>query len=60
MIQNEVEGSTELSEADLVSIHEAKVSGLFWVDGINFHIGGHGEGGCFVAHKLTRKGADLI
>ena len=38
-----VEGSTELSEADLVLIHEAKVSGLIWVDGINLHVGGLDE-----------------
>ena len=43
IIQDKVGGSTELSKADLVLIHEAKVSGLIWVDGINLHVGVFGE-----------------
>ena len=60
IIQDEVEGSTELSEADLVSIHESEVSGLVRINGVNLHVGGFGEGGRFVAHKLPGEGADLI
>ena len=60
ILQNEVEGSTDLSEADLVSIHDAEVSGLIRVDGINLHVRGLGEGGRFVAHKPPGEGADLI
>ena len=51
VIQYEVEGSTEMLEANLVSIYEAEVSGLVWVNGINLHVRGLGEGGRFVAHK---------
>ena len=60
IIQYEVEGSTEMLEADLLSIHEAEVSGLVWVKVINLHVGGLGEGGRFVAHKTPGEGADLI
>ena len=60
IIQNEVEDFTELSEADLLSIHEAKVSSLVWVDGVNIHVRGLGEGGNSVAHKPPREGVDLI
>ena len=55
-----MEGSTELLEADLVSIHEADVFGLVQVDGVNIHVRGLGEGGHFVTHKPPREGAYLI
>ena len=58
ILQDEVEGSTELLEADLLSIDEAEVSGLVWVDGVNLRVGGLGEGGFFVAHKPPREVAD--
>ena len=32
---------------DLVAIHEAEVSGLVHIDGVNLHVRGLGEGGCF-------------
>ena len=51
ILQNEVEGSTELSESDLVSIHKAKVSRFIWVDGVNIDVRGLDESGCFAAHK---------
>ena len=55
-----MEGSTELSEADLLSIYEAEVSSIVRVDGVNLHVGGIGEGGRFVANKPPGEGADLI
>ena len=60
ILQDEVEGSTELFEEDLVSIHEAEVSGLVQVDGVNLHVGGLREVGRFVAYKSPGEGADLI
>ena len=60
ILQDEVEGTNKLSEADLVFIQEAKVSGLVQFDGINLHVGGLGECGRFFAHKPTGEGADLI
>ena len=60
ILQDELEGSAELSEADIVSIHEAEVCVLVRVDGVNLHVGGLGEGGRFVAHKPPGEGADLI
>ena len=59
VIKYEVEGSTEMLEANLVSIYEAEVSGLVWVNGINIHVRGLGEGGRIVAHKTPGEGADL-
>ena len=38
-----MEGSTDLSEEDIVSIHKADVSGLVWVGGIGLHVRGLGE-----------------
>ena len=43
ILQDEVEGTNKLSEADLVFIQEAKVSGLVQFDGINLHVGGLDE-----------------
>ena len=60
IIQDKVGGSTELSKADLVLIHEAEVSGLIWVDSVNIHVGGLGEGGRLVSHKPPVEGMDLI
>ena len=60
ILQDIVECSTDLSEADLVSIHDSRVSGLVWVDGVNLRVGGLGEGGNCVALKPPREGADLI
>ena len=60
ILQDEVEGSTELLEADLLLFHEAEVSGLVQVDGVDLHVGGLGEVGRFVAHKPPGEGADLI
>ena len=60
IIQDEVEGSTELSEADLVSIHESEVSGLVRINGVNLHVGGFGEGGRFVAHKPPGEFTELV
>ena len=60
ILQDEVEGSTELLEDYLLSIHEAEVSGIVRVDGVNLHVRGIGESGCFVAHKTPEEGADLI
>ena len=51
ILQDEMEGSTNMLEADLVSIQEAEVSVLVCVDGVNLHVGGLGEGGRFIAHK---------
>ena len=60
ILQNEVEGPTELLETDLVLFHEAYVSGLVRVNGVNIHVGGLGEVGHFVAHKPPVEGAELI
>ena len=60
ILQDEVKGCTELFDEDLVSIHEAEVSGLVRVYCVNLCIRKLGEGGCFVAHKPPGKGADLI
>ena len=43
ILQDEEEGSTKLSEADLVSIDKAEVYGLVWFNGINLHVGGLDE-----------------
>ena len=43
ILQDEVEGSTELLEANIVLILKTVVSGLVWVDGVNIHVGGLGE-----------------
>ena len=40
ILQYEMEGSTELLEADLVSIGKSKFSGLVWVDVINLRVRG--------------------
>ena len=60
ILQNEVEGPTDLPETNLVSIHVAQVSGLIWIYGIKLHVIGLSEGGSFVAHKKPKEGADLI
>ena len=60
ILQYEVEGSTELSEADLVLIYEAKVSGLNRKDGVNLHVGGLCKAGRFLYHKPPWEGAELI
>ena len=60
ILQYEVKVSTELSDLFLLSIHDAEYSGIVQVDGVNIHVVVLGEGGCFVAHKPPREGADLI
>ena len=60
ILQDEVEGSTEMSVVDLVLIHKAKVPGLIQVDGVNINARGLGKGGRFVAHKTPTEDADLI
>ena len=51
ILQDEMEGSTNMLAVDLVSIQEAEVSVLVCVDGVNLHVGGLGEGGRFIAHR---------
>ena len=60
VLQNEVKVPAGIPETDIVSIHEAEVSGLIRIGGVELHVGGLGEGGRFVAHKQPGEGADLI
>ena len=39
---------------------EARVTGLVWIDGVELHVGGIGEGGRYVAHKLPGEGTYLV
>ena len=55
-----MKGPAKLPETNLVSIHEAKVTSLVWIDGVELHVGGLGEGGIFVAHKAPGEGTYLI
>ena len=50
----------KLPETNIVSIHEAEVTGLVRIDGVELHVGGCGEVGHLFSHKLTREGTDLI
>ena len=60
ILQNEVEVPAELPETYLVSIHEAKFSGLVCIDVVKLRVGGLGEGGSFVDHKPPGEGTNLI
>ena len=60
IIHYEVEGSKELLGADLVAIHEAEVSVLVWVYGVNLRVLVLGEGTRFIACKPPREEAYLI
>ena len=60
ILQNEVEGPDVLPEVDLLSIHEAGVSGLICIDDIYLRVGVLGESGHFVAHKPPGEGTGLI
>ena len=51
VLQNEMKFPVKLLETNLLSIHEAEVTGLVWIDGVGLHASGLGEGGRFVAHK---------
>ena len=47
VLQNEMKYPSELPEKNIVSIQKAKVTGLIRIDGVEIHVGGHGEGGRF-------------
>ena len=55
-----MKGPTDVLKTNLVLIHETKVTGLVWINGIEFHVGVRGEGGRFIDHKPTGEGTDLI
>ena len=55
-----MKGPTDVLKTNLVLIHETKVTGLVWINGIEFHVGVRGEGGHFIDHKPTGEGTDLI
>ena len=46
----------DLPETDIVSIHEAEVSGLIRIGGVELHVGGLGEGGRFVVIQVDGGG----
>ena len=60
VLHNKMKIPTKLPETSFVSIHEANVTGLVWIDYIEIHVGGISEGGNSVAHKPPREGTDLI
>ena len=60
VLYNEMKGPAKLPETICVSIHEAKVTSLVWIDGVELHVVGLGEGGRFMAQKLPREGTDLV
>ena len=55
-----MKGPAKLTETNILQIHEAEVTGVIQIDGVEIHVGGIGEGGCFVAHKTRGEGTDLI
>ena len=59
-LQNQMKVPTNLPETNIVSVHEAEVTGLVRIDVVELHIGGLVEGGHFVAHKPPREVTDLI
>ena len=60
VLYNEMKIPVKLPETNIVSIHESKVTGLVWINGIELHVGVLGEDGRFVAHKPPREGMELV
>ena len=51
VLQKEMKGPAKMPETNIVSIHEAEVTGLVRIDVVELHVGELGEGGRFVSHK---------
>ena len=60
VLKNEMKGPAKLLETNPVSIHEAEITALVRIDGIELHGSGLCEGGRLVAHKPPGEGMYLI
>ena len=60
IFEDKVDGSAEVTKLYLLLVDKAEVPRYIWVDGLDLHVCGCGEGGRLVPHEKSWEGAHLV